>query len=138
MIFNGPKDVLKTNHFIEYNERLHLLNEAKMYVKCLNNVSLKIEFDELRNREGFVQGRWRELQYKCVITATGDIYPCCHKIELKFLLGSLFEESFKDIWNSQKHKILWSVYLERNQACSTCNDSNDSKLINKIISNINI
>ncbi len=66
----------------------------------------KHKYDMMRRSDyGRDYGKCYGHQFATVISATGDMYICCHLRDYKkYSLGNLKENTFKEIWESEKRK----------------------------------
>jgi radical SAM protein with 4Fe4S-binding SPASM domain len=59
-----------------------------------------------------------------VIASNGDVVACCRDLEHKTVLGNLFTEELKEIWNGDRYQVLRQSLVEQNpqkmQACAGC------------------
>ena len=60
-----------------------------------------------------------------VITWNGDVVPCIYHANHEYVLGNLEDNSFKDIWNSEKmltlrRSMLDNNYLQHSSLCEHC------------------
>ena len=103
-----------------------------LYLGCIE-IFKKIE-NELQDDNFKVIVRWRQFQEDCYriykkciglpfitqVLADGGIHPCCQFFGRKDLCyGNLYEQSFKDIWLSQKRKDIIR-YIEENVDVTKC------------------
>lgn len=60
----------------------------------------------------------------CVIASNGDVVACCRDLQHKTVLGNLFEQDLKSIWNGDKfqafRKALANHSPETVRACANC------------------
>ncbi len=67
---------------------------------------------------------WKMWQ-SCVITWDGNVVPCCFDKDAHYIMGSLQQQSFKEIWQSQKYQDFRSTLLRsRNEIemCKNCTE----------------
>ena len=62
--------------------------------------------------------------YTLVIHASGDVSVCCVDWEKKTVVGNIFAQSLKEIWNSSELRTFQRMHIERrrqeNEACRSC------------------
>ncbi len=62
--------------------------------------------------------------YSLVIHASGDVSVCCVDWEKKTVVGNIFTQSLKEIWNSSELRTFRRMHIERqrkqNEACRNC------------------
>ncbi|MDX1285934.1 MAG: SPASM domain-containing protein, partial [Draconibacterium sp.] len=74
----------------------------------------------------------KKLENKCwrmwqgaVVTWDGQVVPCCFDKDAKHVLGSLEDQSFEQVWNSDTYRnFRKAVLTERNQIdiCKNCSE----------------
>ena len=77
---------------------------------------------ELKN--SFKNKCWR-MWSSCVFTWDGKVVPCCFDKDASHVLGSLKNQSFKDIWQTDKYReFRQSILNSRNQIdiCKNCSE----------------
>ena len=60
-----------------------------------------------------------------VLTWDGQVVPCCFDKDAKYILGSINERTFKEIWNSKEYRgFRKSVLNSRDQIdiCKNCSE----------------
>ncbi len=60
-----------------------------------------------------------------VVTATGDVVPCCFDKDANYKMGNLNEQSFKEIWQSENYKnFRKKVFADRKSIdiCQNCTE----------------
>ena len=68
--------------------------------------------------------------FSLYITVDGNVRPCCSFGEGEtFVLGNLFEESFSEIWNSEKYQRLRRQALDRQLRYTVCRNCTPNRLI---------
>lgn len=112
------------------------LNEK--YDKLINyqNDDFQIVIDEPAIFHQYIEGNWVGLSYKCLITADGNVYPCCHCLTPENSYGNILD-GFNNVWKSEKHKNIKKNYEDNNLCCSRCSEGSDAKSIVRIIDSIN-
>lgn len=69
-------------------------------------------------------GCWR-LWSQCVITADGNVLPCCFDKTEKYIFGNVFTTPLKDIWKNKQFKDFRKnvLYNKKNiEICSNCTE----------------
>lgn len=56
----------------------------------------------------------------CIITWDGKVCPCCYDYDAKMVMGDLTKQTLKEIWNSDKYKLLRKLELEGRNSNSLC------------------
>ena len=68
--------------------------------------------------------------FSFVISHNGDVVACCRDLEHKTVLGNLFRQEFREIWNGEKYQALRRDLAERRPekqaACVGCDMPYDS------------
>jgi radical SAM protein with 4Fe4S-binding SPASM domain len=91
----------------------HWTEVNSLIEKCLqhSNNSFKILFSKhkyemMQNKDyGRNYGKCYGHQFATVISASGDMYVCCHlRGYQKYKLGNIKEQSFMEIWNSEQRR----------------------------------
>lgn len=69
-----------------------------------------------------IKCRWPWI--RAYVTVTGEVTPCCHIIDNKYIkLGNLFEESFETIWKGRNYsEFRTSVKNKTSLLCKNCPD----------------
>ena len=80
-----------------------------------------------KNLSAYFSANWNEMTdkyancsvpwYACEITANGDVAPC--HIFYDLVVGNLYEQSFDEIWNSNKYRI-FREYMKEHKLMSIC------------------
>jgi radical SAM protein with 4Fe4S-binding SPASM domain len=61
------------------------------------------------------------IYYSMVITATGDVVPCCRDPRAKYIMGNLITEDFEDIWNNKKYRYFRKMIHNDQKNIGICN-----------------
>lgn len=67
---------------------------------------------------------WKMWQ-SCVITWDGKVVPCCFDKDAHYVMGDLTQQSFKEIWQSEKYNSFRaSILISRNEIemCNNCTE----------------
>ena len=85
--------------------------------------------------------------YSMTINSDGTVSACCSDWNQELIIGNTNENSLKEIWQSEKLKILQKLHLlkKRNShsTCATCNHPNTAQIdqidnyAQKILRNLN-
>jgi len=71
-----------------------------------------------------------------VVTAGGNVVPCCLDYDEKYMLGDLKKESLKEIWNNKKIRLLRKYFKNHTEdkidLCRTCHSRHELNLFNII------
>ncbi len=113
------KIIFKTAQIYDFENGSPLIpkNESFSRYKKMPNGKYRIK-SKLRNR------CWR-LWTNPVITASGDVLPCCFDKEAKYKMGNVNLLSFRDIWGSEKYKkFRKQVFINRQSIdiCKNCTE----------------
>lgn len=79
-----------------------------------------------KNSEGFFEIKnklrnhcWR-LWHSTVITWDGDLVPCCFDKDAKYKMGTLKDQSFKDIWHDKTYKSFRNSIIQSRKNIDIC------------------
>jgi radical SAM protein with 4Fe4S-binding SPASM domain len=70
-----------------------------------------------------------------VINSDGTVVPCCYDLYSEYIMGNVFEKSFKEIWKSEKYKSLRAQIMNDRKSipmCRTCS-GNSARIHRQII-----
>lgn len=73
--------------------------------------------------KNLLPNRCARLWLNPVITWDGKVIPCCFDKDAEYIMGDLYEESFRDIWNGPKYRIFRRSVLSgryMNDICRNC------------------
>jgi MoaA/NifB/PqqE/SkfB family radical SAM enzyme len=150
------RDRLENQIAVKNSEIKKLSEENKSYISSLNNLSEGISFLNYRNaqliklHDDVVERKWKNdvsrRKLVCLkpfttieILPRGEVYTCCSaEVKHNHFIGNVYTESFSDIWNSDKAKILrYSVscgdFEYCNSLCRWLQESNLKTLGNTIV-----
>lgn len=60
------------------------------------------------------------------VNFNGDVFPCCSEFSTKDVLGNIFKEPFKNIWNNKRYRDL-RRNNKRHKNCQFCHVDKDTK-----------
>lgn len=105
---------LKTAQIYDYENGSALMPTIDKYSRYQKqgNGSYKIK-NELLNH------CWKMWQ-SCVITWDGKVVPCCFDKDAHYVMGDLNEQSFKEIWQSDKYYAFRSSLLKSRSEIEMC------------------
>ena len=116
-----------------YNEKLQFYIEL---AKSLNVEFLCDNIDFFKKNVSCNGDRMINLDLKCIYPSycvfvdapSGFVYPCdcsIHRDRKLYKIGDLHKESFKEIWNGEKRKLLQEKLLNSELDCKTkCDEAN--------------
>lgn len=111
---------LKTAQVYDYeNDPNHLIPTNEKYSRYKKDKSGKMQFKG--NNENHC---WR-LWHDPVITWDGTVAPCCFDKDAQHKLGSLKDQSFKELWNNKKYQNFRSQVLQSRKnidICANCSE----------------
>ena len=58
--------------------------------------------------------------HSLVITWDGDVVPCCRDPKAKYIMGNIFKNDLKDIWNNKKYKMFRKQILTNQKNIPIC------------------
>ena len=108
------KIIFKTAQIYDYKNGNPLIPENDKYsrYKRQKDGTYKIK-SKLKNH------CWR-MWSNPVITVDGSVIPCCFDKDAKYAFGNLKEQSFKEIWNSEKYKTFRQQILTNRRSIDIC------------------
>ena len=91
----------------------------------------KKEITSLASDQQFSEAHKKNLQYPCLrpwhrftVLWDGKVVPCCYDYDAKYVIGSVNEESIKEIWNNKKmqelRRTLTDADFTANKLCASC------------------
>jgi len=100
----GKKEIEAYNKSIrvrlESGKMTDILNEARRVAADLN-IDLRIYTQDYYSMENKCSWPWK----RAFIAANGDVVPCCILADADIInMGNVFEQSFAEIWNSDKYR----------------------------------
>lgn len=106
--------VLKTAQIYDYKDGSELIPTQDKYsrYKRLNDGSYEIKNEWLNEC-------WK-MWHSCVVTWDGKVVPCCFDKDAHFVLGDLTQQSFKEVWNSEKYDQFRSSLLRSRSEIDIC------------------
>jgi len=106
--------VLKTAQIYEYEKGSDLIPVQEKYSRYrkLNDGTYGIK----NNLDNHCWKMW----HSCVITWDGKVVPCCFDKDAHFVLGSLQEQSFRDIWFGEKYNHFRASLLKSRSEIEIC------------------
>lgn len=115
--------VLKTMQVSSYENALHFLPENEEYRRyVVKNGELKMK--------GNIKNHCFALWRTSVVTWDGKIVPCCFDKDAKYELGLLNENSFNEIWKSEKYYTFRNFVLQGRNGISMCTNCTEGLKIN--------
>ncbi|MFL5788174.1 MAG: SPASM domain-containing protein [Flavisolibacter sp.] len=111
---------LKTAQVYDFeNDPNHLIPTLEKYSRYKKDRNGKIQF------KGNNQNHCWRLWHDPVITWDGSVVPCCFDKDAQHKLGSLSEQSFREIWNNKEYKDFRNKVLQSRQnidICANCSE----------------
>lgn len=106
--------VLKTAQIYEFEKGSDLIPVQEKYSRYrkLSDGSYAIK----NNLDNHCWKMW----HSCVITWDGKVVPCCFDKDAHFVLGSLQEHSFRDIWFGEKYNHFRASLLKSRSEIEIC------------------
>jgi len=106
--------VLKTAQIYEFEKGSDLIPVQEKYSRYrkLSDGSYAIK----NNLDNHCWKMW----HSCVITWDGKVVPCCFDKDAHFVLGSLQEQSFRDIWFGEKYNHFRASLLKSRSEIEIC------------------
>jgi len=98
-------------NFENNNNLIPTINKYSRYKKNKSNVyTIK---SKLKNR------CWR-MWTNPVITISGDVIPCCFDKDAKYIMGNVYNNTFKEIWQSKKYQNFRKKILKSRKNIEMC------------------
>jgi len=110
---------IKTAQLYDYKQGNHLMPENERYSRYIK------QKDGTYSLKGKVGNHCWRMWSGSVFTWDGKVVPCCFDKDAKHILGSLKDNSFRQIWHSKKYRKFRSDLLRsRNQIdiCKNCSE----------------
>jgi radical SAM protein with 4Fe4S-binding SPASM domain len=105
--------VLKTAQVYEYENGNELIPLNKKYSRYHNENGRWSLKNKLLNH------CWK-MWHSCVITWDGKIVPCCFDKDASHTLGTLQQNSFKEIWNSEAYNSFRAALIKSRKEIDIC------------------
>lgn len=120
--FKTPNIIWK---FLVFKQNEHEINKAKLIAQEMG-VSIDFKFavcvgefepslDEYNNKD-FVNKFIKNYDLPCeqlwrapTIHSDGSILPCCMVSQSKYIVGNIFKQDFKSIWNNEKYQLIRKI-----------------------------
>lgn len=110
---------IKTAQLYDYKHGNRLMPDNEKYSRYIKQ---KNGTYKLKGKQG--NHCWR-MWSGSVLTWDGQVVPCCFDKDAKYILGSINERTFKEIWNSKEYRgFRKSVLNSRDQIdiCKNCSE----------------
>ena len=105
---------LKTAQIYDYENGSELIPTIDKYSRYKKNVEGKYSIkNELHNH------CWK-MWHSCVITWDGKVVPCCFDKDAHYVMGNLQDQSFKEIWQSDKYNSFRASLLRSRSEIEMC------------------
>ncbi|MGB0805247.1 MAG: radical SAM/SPASM domain-containing protein [Salibacteraceae bacterium] len=105
---------LKTAQVYDYKNGSDLFPTNEKYSRYKKN---KDGFFEIKNK--LRNHCWR-LWHSTVITWDGDLVPCCFDKDAKYKMGTIQNQSFKDIWHDKTYKSFRNSIIQSRKNIDIC------------------
>lgn len=109
----------KTAQIYDYEDGSELIPENDRYSRYRKGSDGKYR---VKNR--LLNHCWK-LWHSCVITWDGKVVPCCFDKDAEYVMGDLKEQSFQEIWNSDRYNEFRSSVLRSRseiEMCTNCTE----------------
>lgn len=109
----------KTAQIYDYEDGSELIPENDRYSRYRKGSDGKYR---VKNR--LLNHCWK-LWHSCVITWDGKVVPCCFDKDAEYVMGDLKEQSFREIWNSDRYNEFRSSVLRSRseiEMCTNCTE----------------
>ncbi|HEX2982072.1 MAG TPA: radical SAM/SPASM domain-containing protein, partial [Ignavibacteriales bacterium] len=117
------KTALKTMQVYSYENALQYLPENPKYRRYI-----------LKDGEVMMKGKMKDhcfaLWRTSVITWDGKVVPCCFDKDAHYVLGSLKETKFADIWKSEPYNKFRALILENRKGVDMCLNCTEGLKVN--------
>jgi len=104
----------KTAQIYDYENGSPLIPEQEKYSRYKMNRNGKYEI-----KNSLSDQCWR-MWHSCVITWDGQVVPCCFDKDAKYKLGNLSNQSFDEIWYSEKYMSFRNSILKSRKQVDIC------------------
>lgn len=105
---------LKTAQVYDYKNGSPLFPTNEKYSRYKKN---KQGFFEIKNK--LRNHCWR-LWHSTVITWDGDLVPCCFDKDAKYKMGTIQNQSFKEIWHDETYKSFRNTIIQSRKNIDIC------------------
>ena len=106
--------VLKTAQIYDYENGSDLIPEQEKYSRYRKNSS---GVYAIKNK--LLNECWK-MWHSCVITWDGKVVPCCFDKDAHHVLGDLNQQTFKEIWTSEKYNNFRASLLRSRSEIEIC------------------
>lgn len=106
--------VLKTAQIYDYENGSDLIPEQEKYSRYRKNSS---GIYSIKNK--LLNECWK-MWHSCVITWDGKVVPCCFDKDAHHVLGDLNQQTFKEIWTSEKYNNFRASLLRSRSEIEIC------------------
>lgn len=72
-----------------------------------------------------IRNQCRRLWRTCVVTTDGNIVPCCFDKEAEYIMGSLKDTRFSEIWKNEKYTEFRESILHNRSRTDICNNCSE-------------
>ena len=78
---------------------INVKEDIKKYLPLNAEYSRYLESGELKMQRNMCDYLWSE----ATINVDGSVVPCCRDAQNKYVLGNIFKQKFREIWNNKKY-----------------------------------
>jgi radical SAM protein with 4Fe4S-binding SPASM domain len=105
---------LKSAQIYDYTNGSDLMPTNEKYSRYRLNANGKYSI-----KNNLLNHCWK-MWNSCVITWDGKVVPCCFDKDAKFVLGDIHQNSFGEIWNSEKYRQFRQSLLRSRDEIEIC------------------
>jgi len=77
------------------------------------------------DRNWFLKNRCLRLYYSFQIDWQGNVLPCCFDKDSKYIMGNIYEDTFHDIWKSEKYRSFRNILNKKGRILPMCKDCSE-------------
>lgn len=105
---------LKSAQIYNFENNTNLIPSINKYARYRKNKNgVYIIKSKLKNK------CWR-MWTSPVITISGDVIPCCFDKDAKFIMGNIYKNTFKEIWQNNNYKNFRKKILKSRTSIAMC------------------
>ena len=105
--------------------QIHSPNENSEIIPTINKYSRYHKIDgKWKIKKGYTKACFRAW-YGMVISADGNILPCCFDKQEKHIYGNIKEDKIENIWKNKKSKNFRNILLNNRQSINICCNCNE-------------
>lgn len=115
--------VLKTAQIYDYKQGSPLIPTQDRYSRYR-----KMDDGSYALKNKLLNECWK-MWHSCVVTWDGKVVPCCFDKDAHFVLGDLNENTFEEIWNSDKYNAFRASLLRSRSEIEICKNCTEGTKI---------